>query len=126
MRSPFCRRGHDKRAVGTAGHGNACRECARASWRRYRHRERAERHGAPLGFFGDFGRRGPLRLRPVRESLGLSRRALERLSGVSRFTIADIERGRSRGWPTTRKKLVDALAPLLAERARRLEKAGMA
>lgn len=125
MQSPFCINGHDKRIVGTTSSNNGCRECARVLQRRYARQKRAQKYDAPVILFGA-GKGHMSGLRRTREMFGLSRPDLERLSGVSRNTITDLERGRSRGWPTTRKKLIDALAPLLTARRKRLERAGIA
>ncbi len=64
-----------------------------------------------------------LKVREVREALGLTRKELSRLSGVHYKTLSGIEGGRQRGWPQTRKKIVDAVARVMAERSRRAQNA---
>ncbi len=58
-------------------------------------------------------------------NLDLSRKQLSSLSGVPYTTLWRIEAGQHKGWPATRKKIVDALASVMAERRRRKEKAGL-
>lgn len=120
MRSEWCANGHHKPTVGVMSKTNGCRACAREVQRASKRLKRSKLYGAPVELFGE-REHGLDTLRVARESLGLTRPALEQLSGVSRNTITDIERGKSKGYPTTRKKLVDALAPLLAEKQRRLK-----
>ena len=112
--SEWCVNGHHKPTTGFVSGSNGCRECSKASQRNYQRRKRSERYDAPVALFG--ARDEGLKLKPLRESLGLTRADLEALSGVSRFTIVDLERGRSKGYPTTRKKLTDAIARCIAEK----------
>lgn len=114
----YCRNGHHKPTVGMTKN-NGCKECARVNGREYRRRERAAKYDVPMELLGA-DKRQPFgkKLRGLRESLGMTRSDLERASGVSRFTIIDIERERSRGWPTTKKKLLDAFSRLIRENHR--------
>jgi transcriptional regulator with XRE-family HTH domain len=49
------------------------------------------------------------RLRALRDKASLSQEELAELSGVSRTTITDLERGKRRPHPKTRRKLAEAL-----------------
>lgn len=49
------------------------------------------------------------RLRELREHASLSQMELAERSGVSRATIADLERGKRKPHPRTRRKLAEAL-----------------
>lgn len=113
MRSEWCVNGHHKPTVGI-GHNNYCLECKRTQTRERKRRKWAERHGVPVELFG--ADRDRLELRKLRESLGLTRSDLARISGIGESALRQIEQGRSKGWPTTRKKLLEALSPLIASR----------
>lgn len=114
----YCERGHDKFVLGMR-FNNYCAECDRVRMNTVKRRERAEAFGVPLYLVGKGA--DVLRVREIRESLGLSRPALSRLSGVNYQTLASIERGRWRGRPLTRKKIVDAIASVMADQDRRLK-----
>jgi len=51
----------------------------------------------------------PRRLRDLRESKGLSQDDLAKLSGVAKGTIIDLELGRRKPRPSTRRRLAAAL-----------------
>ena len=57
------------------------------------------------------------RLKEWRERRGLSQEALAELAGVSRDGISSYENGRREAHPGTAKKLADAVAYLLSDRA---------
>ncbi|MDP9475452.1 MAG: helix-turn-helix transcriptional regulator [Actinomycetota bacterium] len=119
----YCVNGHNKLEVGVRPSTNACAECCRQAVRRGEHSKRAALYGVPLAMVGRDA--DALKVREVREALGLTREQLSRLSGVHYKTLSGIEDGRQRGWPQTRKKIVDALASVIAERRRRRERAGI-
>ncbi len=123
MRKRFCPKGHDKLEVGVMRPTNACAECHRHRQKMLWRKTSVERFGVPMTMVGhdaDFPR-----VAEVRVGLGLSRKQLSSLSGVPYTTLWRIEAGRHKGWPATRKKIVDALASVIAERRRRREKAGI-
>jgi transcriptional regulator with XRE-family HTH domain len=57
----------------------------------------------------EFGEEMAQPLREIRESKGLSQDDLARLSGVAKSTIVDLELGRRKPRPSTRRKLAQAL-----------------
>jgi ribosome-binding protein aMBF1 (putative translation factor) len=136
--SDWCARGHHKPTLGTIGKNRGCRVChreARARWgrenqeriRRRKIERRAKRWGVPVQFVGaEAVYMSGEKLRATREALGLSREKLARLAGVSYGCIAHIELYGRRPMPRTQKRILDALAPLLAQRRRKLRELGAA
>jgi transcriptional regulator with XRE-family HTH domain len=113
LRSEWCTNGHHKPTVGLT-HNNGCAECRRTTSREQKRKERARKYGAPVELFG--AGRDYLELRKLRESLGLTIDDLSRISGVPFSTVKQLEDRRSKGWPTTRKKLLEALSPRIKNR----------
>lgn len=68
------------------------------------------REGTPVFKFDDLDDRVGERLRAHRERLGLSRQGLSNASGISRSTIAHLERGDQRPLPGTLRRLAASLA----------------
>jgi DNA-binding transcriptional regulator YiaG len=107
--NPYCKHGHDKRIVGVKRTGS-CAECHRAIDRN-RNQKKARRNPKSLHHA-----RAVTNLRQVRKELGLSVAALSRLSGISRKTLDQWERGEQKAWPENQAKLLQAIAPILRER----------
>lgn len=105
----MCRHGHDKNVVGTANSG-MCKVCYNRCKTKYRHKNGYKREG----YRGD--PKAIPNLKIIRLNLGLSQKQLSRLSGVSKTTISHVEKGTRNAGYTTRRKLLEVLAPMLAKR----------
>lgn len=118
----FCPRGHDKLEVGLKGRG--CAACVTDNARLRAREKKAEKYETPVELFGR--RDAPLEsLQGLREMFGLSRARLAFLAGIHAATVRKLETGESRGYPTTRAAIMNALAPCLADLRDRRDKAGL-
>lgn len=122
IKSFMCPKGHDKRIVGVRKTNGICVACDRERNKRFGRKKRAEVWGVPVEMVGCDA--DALKVREVRLALGFSVRGFARLVGVSKTTVQNIEAGRYKGRPTTRKKIVDALAEILANRRKRAKRIG--
>lgn len=89
-----------------------CAACRREDAKHRQRLRRAERYGVPLQLFGAWNDPIP-NLRATRHQVGLTAAELGRLAGLHKETVLRIERQESRGWPTTRQRIIEALLPYL-------------